>query len=226
MSDASEHRHELLERVLTGDLPEDAPEVLELIRREPSIREELEHLIMMRNTIAEAARYEDEILAEANALEGAPGEDAVAAYVEARMDERAGGAVRPRRRRLAVALAVAASVVTLLLWLRQPGSEGVVPGGGSSVELGGSSVELLGPEGEVPRNGLRFEWTLEEGDLREFQVFILGTGIKCPRQPGLTVWIPEDTSTWPERFEWELIAYDGSGQEERVGVRLVVLLPE
>lgn len=224
MSDASEHRHELLERVLTGELPEDAPEILELIGREPSIREELERLIMMRNTIAEAARYEDEILAEADALEGAPGEDTVAAFVEARMDERAGQAGRPRRRRLAVALAVAASLM-LLLWLREPGRV-EVPGGGSSVELGGSGVELLGPEGVVPRTGLRFEWTLEEGDLREFQVVIRGTGIQSPRKPGWTVWIPEDTSTWPERFEWELIAFDGSGQEDRVGQRSVVLSSE
>ncbi len=206
MSDSGERdRDEILRRVLTGELPEDAPEVVELLEEQPEAREELERMRALQADLDEAGGFVRKVLEEAGGGEGAPGEDAVEGFVAERTAGSAPERPGPRRWKLATVLAAAAAIVLILL-LRDP----LGP-----TYLGPPDVRILAPsEGIQGEEYGIFRWEYELKPGWEFEIIVRGAGMEersSGRLPG-SPWDPGDTHAWPDSIEWELLVHDNSGR--------------
>jgi len=215
MGNERSNPEDLLRRVLTGELADDAPEVVELLAADPSAGKELERLRALTAELDDAAGFVDAVVTEASALERTPGESQVEQFLEARLGERSPRLFARLRPVLAAFIATAATVL-ILLWGWPPGSE---------VYLGEGDVELMASD-----DFERFTWKHElpanwQGELPkgwEYEVRILDatTGEILERSERLRepVWIPSvDTSEWPDTIEWKLYIHDNSGAPRLVG---------
>ncbi len=200
---------ELLGRIVAGELDADAAEV-RAMADEPDFEERLDEARRLARTLENAGEFERSVIAEADALEAAPGEERVLESVLAAMPEEgmSGPADTSRMRHFWVA--AAAAFVIGFFFLRSD-DEG---GGLRSGETLGNRAELLEPSGTVQAyRDFRWSFALEAGGWYRVVVHDAETDTVVARSPSLTeaVWEPDDTASWPDRIRWEVQPFDGTG---------------
>lgn len=201
----------LLERLLTGEVGLDAPEVQERMLRDPEFREEALTLLDLVNELGPpmpSVRQEPEPWAGADA--------AVRDLVAQLQPEGATRPGRPRRTIWPWLLAAAAAALLLILF---------VPRGDRLPEANGPTLLATGgmfPSGDVARSELLskdFDWTPKaRGASGQFRLdFFDASGKPLPDQPpidlGATRYrLSEDrVARLPERFRWQVKQAGGGG---------------
>lgn len=156
-----------------------------------------------------AAQEEAATLRDARRLAGAPGLDAVAAFV-AKRERR-----RVLRRRVGLLVGAAAAALVALLALRNASGVGTA---GPEIRLGGLELRCSAPTGEVSGFDV-FRWEASAASSGWFEVTVLDP--QSPDGPPLfrssrmesSPWTPsaDEASSWPDRILWQVRAYDRSG---------------
>lgn len=225
MTEPDRSREEILCDLVTGELSPEAAEARALFARDPDAREEFERSQRVARALDASESFHRDLVADAAALDGAPGEERVLEVVR-REAARATGApdatAAPSSRAAGptghpwrwVAAAAAAALLVLaagqLRHREQPAGPGPVLGTG---------VRLLAPVGTVDAYS-PFEWAAERppGGWFEVRVYDETEGatqsplarsgrLDAPRWPG-----PPETTSWPETIRWDVQVFDGTGR--------------
>ena len=213
---------EILERVLTGELAADAPEIRALRERDAAFARELDELLQLQGLLGADAADEREALGD---TAGSPGDDVVVSTVR----RLAGGGKAPRRDgpRLLVVLVAAAAVIAAILIVPRLGQEaddGIqrddrILGPGEEIVL-----HMLTPDGpDQTFTSFAFEATLAEGAQIEIaygEIRIWPADAEAGAEPFLKTtfsgfaWSPSDAQleSLPDAIRWEVRVFDVEGR--------------
>lgn len=208
-------RERLLQRIVTGELAPDSPEVHAVRMTDAAFAREVDELRELAAAIEEIGAG---VRADLERASGPAADDADDARTRAFVRERLGPrASTPWLRRSA--LAAIAGVIALLFLYRplyrpDPASE---PDPGTEVLLGERRLELFEPLGTVEAFTV-FRWRAPRapGSYNVVRVLDPRTGDELARSDATsaTSWEPgsDATARWPEDIAWEVEWNDGSGR--------------
>ena len=180
-------RDEIRRRVVTGELTRDDPEVHAWKRRDPEGAAELREAERLLGMLDDAARIEEEDIAEARAR--------MATRVERRTSR------APRWLAAAVLVVATAALLTVA----------VDPGRPTAI-LGDGPVEILHPKGAV-ESFEEFRWN---GRAAYFEIAVFdrqGNRLGGPGYIEGNSWRPDPTEVarWPREIEWTLTPFERIG---------------
>jgi hypothetical protein len=204
-------REKLLHDILTGDLDPEEDRVKKHCEEDPEFRQRLEELRAVTEQLDGDRDLQDQILEEARANRTAADRAQVREVLPPA--ERTTSASHPIPWRLAVGIALAASVMLLVAWSAGWIGDRESPRNGGLL-IGSSEIEIIAPTGMVPEI-TRFEWSFDLRPGGWFEVHIFDGPSEGARELatsgelGSPGWEPsgEIRKRLPETIFWEVKAF-------------------
>ncbi len=225
MSEPRKDSERLLRAVVTGELAESDPRVQALLETDPEQRARLSELQELQGRVDTAARFEQEILDDAEQRSSAPGLDRVRATLEREFDSQrdTSGPRSPRslpreptqhhpaQRVLFATLGVVLVTIVLVPLLDSP--EDSSTSDDTELSLQADEFTSMTAGGPTPEAST-FRWSFPLVGDGSFRLLAEDEGESgwTIRSPDLLEpdWSPdpETLSTWPSQIRWRVIALD------------------